>query len=109
MDKNLKIWDIVSGACRSVCVHNGSVVALKWHKTLPVICSAALDNIVRIWDARNGSMLLALSGHRDLVTNFEVSTVLFEESNGAKKDLIATVSDDGTSKIFLLDMNSLIS
>eukprot|EP00597_Dinobryon_sp_UTEXLB2267_P002197 CAMPEP_0170066156 /NCGR_PEP_ID=MMETSP0019_2-20121128/5955_1 /TAXON_ID=98059 /ORGANISM="Dinobryon sp., Strain UTEXLB2267" /LENGTH=473 /DNA_ID=CAMNT_0010273167 /DNA_START=1222 /DNA_END=2640 /DNA_ORIENTATION=+ len=69
MDKTMKIWDLTSGTCRCVCTHDGSVVALRWHTSLPIVCTTALDNVVRVWDARSGSLLLRLSGHVDLVTN----------------------------------------
>jgi WD40 repeat protein len=54
MDNTLKVWDIVTGSCRSVCAHGGSVVALRWHSSLPVISTAALDYVLRVWDARGG-------------------------------------------------------
>ena len=54
MDKTLKVWDTVSGTCRCVCSHGGSVVVLRWHPSLPVVTTAALDNFVRLWDARGG-------------------------------------------------------
>lgn len=54
LDKTLKIWDSVSGFCRAVCGHPASVVALKWHARLPVVITAALDSLIRIFDARAG-------------------------------------------------------
>lgn len=115
MDKNLKVWDVTSGACRSVCPHGGSVVALRWHDTLPIICTAALDNVIRIWDARNGALLTELTGHTDLVTNLEMVSVQSYAgiangpiSNNAT-DIIVTVSDDKTSKVFMVDMNALLN
>ena len=54
LDRMLKIWDIVSGSCRSVCPHGDSVVSIVWHSVLPTVVTAALDNVVRVWDARSG-------------------------------------------------------
>jgi WD40 repeat protein len=54
LDKTMKIWDLVSGSCRSLCQHQSSVVSLKWHARLPVVATAALDCIIRLWDARAG-------------------------------------------------------
>ena len=54
MDKTLKIWEATTGVCRAVCDHGDSVVALKWHIKLPVVFTAALDQVIRIWDARTG-------------------------------------------------------
>lgn len=115
MDKNLKVWDIATGSCRSVCPHGGSVVALRWHDTLPIICTAALDSVIRIWDARNGALLTELTGHTDLVTNLEMVSVQSYSSiaNGPVSnnatDIIVTVSDDKTSKVFMVDMNALLN
>jgi WD40 repeat protein len=109
MDKNLKVWDMTTGSCRCVCAHGGSVVALKWHDSLPVICTAALDNVIRIWDARNGSLLAELTGHKDLVTNLDLLSVKGVDGSRGITDAIVTVSDDNTSRVFLIDMNSLLA
>ena len=55
LDKTMKVWDMVSGSCRCVCVHGGSVIALKWHAVLPIVTTASLDRAVRLWDARGGN------------------------------------------------------
>lgn len=60
LDRMLKIWDIVSGSCRSVCPHGDSVVSIVWHSVLPSVVTAALDNVVRVWDARSGGWVLNL-------------------------------------------------
>jgi ribosome assembly protein SQT1 len=111
MDKTLKVWDTVSGGLRSTCFHGGSVVSLKWHSTMPVICTAALDNSVRLWDARNGALLKEFTGHRDLVTSIDLmsigrgveATVLLPGAT----DVIVSVSDDNTAKVFLFDIHNL--
>ncbi len=113
MDKNLKVWDMTTGGCRCVCAHGGSVVALKWHDSLPIICTAALDNVIRIWDARNGALLSELTGHTDLVTSLDLLSLKgfagVEGANGGVTDAIVSVSDDKTSKVFLVDMASLLN
>ena len=121
--KELHVWDIVSGNCRASCVHGGSVVALKWHSSLPLITTAALDNLVRVWDARSGSCVLELSGHSDLVTNIDMKTITIAEHEACESDpslpplppdsnsttekrtknevdVIVAVSDDHTSRVF---------
>lgn len=40
-----------------ICSHGGGVIALKWHTVHPLITTAALDNLVRVWDARSGTNL----------------------------------------------------
>ena len=40
------------------------MIALKWHTAHPLITTAALDNLVRVWDARSGTnqvMMYAIS------------------------------------------------
>ena len=36
------------------------MVSLKWHDSLPIITTAALDHIVRVWDARAGTCVFSL-------------------------------------------------
>ena len=52
---HLQVWDIATGSCRSICPHGDSVVSLRWHDSLPIVTTAALDHIVRVWDARGGT------------------------------------------------------
>lgn len=118
-DKTLKIWDITTGTCRCVCQHPDSVVALKWHSFLPVVATACLDRIVRIWDARSGVCLQELTGHRDIVTNLDfgrqpVVVVTGDDSAGGSKttavgDVVVSVSDDGTAKVFVVDLQALMA
>lgn len=114
--KLLKIWDLISGMCRTSCKHGGSVVALKWHSSIPYITTAALDNFVRVWDARSGACVLELTGHNDLVTNLDMRTIIIAEeasgdalpaapgapvsTSGRSVDVIVSVSDDHTARVF---------
>ena len=106
MDKLLKIWDPVTGLCRISCKHGDSVVSLRWHSSLPVISTASLDRNIRVWDARNGALLVELTGHNDLVTNLDM--VSLSPLQEAEEEIIATVSDDGTAKIFHVNCRQLI-
>lgn len=111
MDKTLKVWDTMTGTVRCSCMHGGSVVALVWHSSLPLVATAALDNVVRIWDARNGALLQELTGHNDLVTSIDMVPITNEnriEGTGDATDMIISVSDDRTARVFLVNMNSLI-
>lgn len=139
MDKALKVWDITSGAVRCVCAHEDSVVALKWHYRVPIVATVALDLAIRLWDARSGVCLTVLTGHSRMVTNFDmaalprpvpvgVSTSLADTSHvyadhataevsmaPAQRapqhytDVIVSVSDDQTAKVFLIDVPSLLT
>ena len=93
LDKTLKVWDLVTGTCRSVCAHGGSVVALQWHSALPIVTTASLDRAVRLWDARNGALLLRLIGHTDILTNLDAIRIPAE---GANDDHAAAGPGSGT-------------
>eukprot|EP00603_Paraphysomonas_imperforata_P011762 CAMPEP_0114469584 /NCGR_PEP_ID=MMETSP0104-20121206/10799_1 /TAXON_ID=37642 ORGANISM="Paraphysomonas imperforata, Strain PA2" /NCGR_SAMPLE_ID=MMETSP0104 /ASSEMBLY_ACC=CAM_ASM_000202 /LENGTH=476 /DNA_ID=CAMNT_0001643257 /DNA_START=22 /DNA_END=1452 /DNA_ORIENTATION=+ len=113
-DKTLKIWDITTGTCRCVCQHDDEVVALKWHATLPVVVTACLDRKVRIWDARSGACMQEFTGHRDIITNLDfcqqpvVSNDKGQMST-VQGDVIVSVSDDGTAKVFVVNLQALLA
>lgn len=112
MDKTLKVWDTMTRTVRCSCVHGGGVVALAWHSTLPLVATAALDNVVRVWDARNGALLLELTGHNDLVTSIEMVPVTAEnrvDGCGDATDMIISVSDDKTARVFMVNVHSLVA
>lgn len=104
MDGNLKIWDMASGYMRLSCQHESGVVALKWHSQLPVVATASMDYDLRVWDARNGSLLFRFTGHEDLILNLDI--ISLDKSQVPNiTDQIVTVSDDGTAKVFLINLN----
>lgn len=130
-DKTLKVWDTMSGSLRCTCIHNGSVVALQWHRILPIICTSSLDCDVRLWDARSGALLKLFTGHQDFVTSIDMAattTTVSEsttttggggdmttsiggegkEENMIMTDVIISVSDDKTAKVFIYDFHQLI-
>ena len=112
MDKMMKVWDTMTGTVRCTCPHGGSVVSLVWHSSLPIVCTAALDNVVRIWDARNGALLEELTGHNDLVTSIDMVPITAEnrvEGCGDATDMIISVSDDKTARVFLINVHSLVA
>lgn len=103
MDGTMKIWDLGNFSCRHVCVHEGGpgVVKLRWHATLPLIYTAATDGVVRVWDARSGVLLLALTGHEDMILDF----ALYCGEDGV--DVVLTGSDDGKAKVFYVNAQEL--
>jgi len=109
MDKTLKIWDITTGSCRSVCHHSAGVVSLRWHSSLPVVCTGCLDNNVRLFDARNGSQLAELTGHRDQVTYIDMVSLPSHSGEGAHGlESIICSSNDSTCRVFHVDLWSLM-
>mmetsp|Transcript_25828 Transcript_25828/g.24661 ORF Transcript_25828/g.24661 Transcript_25828/m.24661 type:complete len:508 (-) Transcript_25828:243-1766(-) len=103
LDKTLKVWDIVTGTCRAICPHGDSVVALKWHSSLPIVSTAALDHIVRVWDARSGILLLQLTGHRDLVTNLDFISIPQSSLSTASSTASATASISNAADSIVVD------
>ena len=112
MDSNLKIWDIVAGSCRVTCPHKGGVVALVWHDKYPTVTTSSLDSNIRVWDARSGAMLVQLTGHVNNVTSL-VSRCSSSSSSNSNSDndvdIISSVSDDYTAKVFHINTKSLLS
>ena len=114
LDNTMKVWDMNTGACRCACVHGGSVVSLKWHAAAPLVITAALDTFIRVWDSRTGTLVLQLTGHRDLVTCIEMVPFLQSVFTGSEgrvnpTDLVISMSDDHSAKIFHINSNLLMS
>ncbi len=45
--------------------YQGGVVKIVWRKDSPVMYTASLDGNARVWDARTGSCVKVMRGHRD--------------------------------------------
>lgn len=112
MDKSLKIWEMSSGSLRCQCLHPDALVALQWVAAHPVVCTAALDLQLRLWDARSGTLMQSFTGHTAMVTNIYLGSITAgqrEEFNRADiTDVIISCSDDKTSKIYLLNIPDLL-
>ena len=46
---------------------------MKWDMEAPLVYTACLDGVVRMWDARNGKCCAEWSGHQDALLDFDVS------------------------------------
>lgn len=71
-------------------------MALKWHATFPVVITAALDSLIRVWDARSGTCLRELSGHQNIVTNLDYRQVPFRVGSISESE--QEVTGGGTEK-----------
>ncbi len=49
-----KIWDLVTGQCKTVNGHSGSVKSVAWSPDGKQIASASDDCTVKIWDPATG-------------------------------------------------------
>lgn len=103
MDGTLKIWDLGTFNCRHVCTHpdGAGVTKLRWHARLPLVYTAGTDGALRLWDARSGVLLQTLTGHEDMVVDFALAC-----GEGSRGDVVLTGSDDGTAKVFYVQMES---
>jgi hypothetical protein len=54
--------------------------------------------------------VLTLTGHQDMVTNLDFQQVALEPGSDGQQtgDAIASVSDDGTVKVYLIDTAALM-
>merc|ERR1712137_148071 len=109
-DGVLKIWDHANnGQCRQVCkvppsegnedAKAGGVTRLRWHPTLPFVFTACSDGTVRVWDARNGTIVHTLTGHADMINAIDCN---FVSNSGVS--LIVSGSDDNTVRLFEVDV-----
>jgi len=105
VDGVLKIWDLANdGQCRQVChpvsedSNAGGITRLVWHPTFPLVCTSSSDGNVRIWDARNGSLVQTLTGHSDMINDLDVSFIDAENEGGTA--VIVSGSDDKSVRIY---------
>jgi len=109
VDGKLKIWDLAKdGQCRQVCEPSNtqstdSITRISWHPTLPFVFASTINGTVRIWDARNGTLLHTLTGgsSSDQINDMDVQFL----SDGSA--VIVTASDDNVVRVFEMDINSL--
>ena len=114
VDGVLKIWDLGSGStaqCRQVCRHPSSasdsnggapgITRLQWHPTLPLVFVSTTEGSVMLWDARNGELLITLTGHTNVINDLHIQ---YTDSTNYQKAIIVTGSDDHTVKVFEVDL-----
>jgi len=118
-DGVMKVWDLTHGVgqCRQICKlsseHDlcGGIIHLNWHPTMPLILVSYADGIVRLWDARDGTLLYSLSGGSSTTENqindFAAEFVGVENGAGGTAH-IATANDDGTIKVYNVDVQSVL-
>uniref|UniRef100_A0A4W3HC69 Angio-associated, migratory cell protein n=1 Tax=Callorhinchus milii TaxID=7868 RepID=A0A4W3HC69_CALMI len=69
------------------------IVQLRWECHTALLYTASLDGVVRMWDARTGSMQSEYRGHRAEILDFAVNK---------EASAIVTASGDHTAKVFCL-------
>jgi WD40 repeat protein len=79
LDGSIKFWDTSNLRLRhSVAdAHPAGVIKIVACKTQPWIVSCGNDGQVKVWDARHGTLLKAMTGHGDIVLDLDVSRYWF--------------------------------
>jgi ribosome assembly protein SQT1 len=108
-DGILKIWDLNTGQCRQVCRNAlpeaqsgnsgnkvGGITRLQWHPSLPLVYTASADGVIRVWDARNGTLVSSFTGHTDVINDLNVE--VFENNS-----VLISASDDNSVRVFEVD------
>jgi ribosome assembly protein SQT1 len=109
VDGKLKIWDLArDGQMRQVCTPSDtestdSVTRISWHPTLPFVFAATINGTVRVWDARNGTLLHTLTGGStaDQINDMNIQFL----SDGSA--VIVAAGDDNAVRVFELDVKAL--
>ncbi|KAK6166332.1 hypothetical protein SNE40_023054 [Patella caerulea] len=93
MNGSLGIWDIPSQSLRHHCKHEVGIVKLKWDSISPLIYTASLDGIIRLWDARSSAMVSQWTGHQAEILDFDIS----KDGN-----VMVSCGEDCTARVFSL-------
>lgn len=96
LEGKVHIWDVGRQTIRFECKDESphGITRLKWAPEKTIL-AGTLSGDIKAWDARNGDKKFTLTGHAD-----NVNDIFYHE----KKDLLLTVSDDKTAKLFKLNL-----
>jgi len=96
---SLCIWDLKVQRVRTTSIVNAGITRLEWHPSQPLVYACALDGLVRMWDARSGSLTRVWTGHRNSI----LGMCMLWDGGDSTKPFALTASDDHSAKIFALD------
>ncbi|EKM61638.1 uncharacterized protein PHACADRAFT_248359 [Phanerochaete carnosa HHB-10118-sp] len=72
-DKDLRVWDVVSGFCiYALKGHTSTIRCLKVLHGRPIAVTGSRDRTLRVWDIQHGKCLRVLEGHEDSVRSIDV-------------------------------------
>eukprot|EP00555_Chaetoceros_dichaeta_P010560 CAMPEP_0198255222 /NCGR_PEP_ID=MMETSP1447-20131203/5386_1 /TAXON_ID=420782 /ORGANISM="Chaetoceros dichaeta, Strain CCMP1751" /LENGTH=524 /DNA_ID=CAMNT_0043941541 /DNA_START=58 /DNA_END=1632 /DNA_ORIENTATION=+ len=119
-DGILKVWDLTNGVgqCRQTCTvpsahtdSSGGITHLTWHPTMPIIFVSYADGIVRLWDARDGTIVHSLSGGTpsadNQINDFATEFRGLENGSAGVADVV-TANDDGMVKVYSVDVQAVL-
>lgn len=72
-DTTVRIWDVVNKKIEMVLSHKDSVTCVRWGG-IGNIYTASLDKAVRVWSAKDGTLITALNAHTHRVNHLALST-----------------------------------
>ena len=118
-DGKLKVWDLTfdGGQCRQTCQittsQTGGITRLSWHPNLPIIIASYSDAAVRLWDARNGSLVHTLTGGGNANTENQINDLSVQfispEIAGGGSIVVVTGNDDGHAKVYTFDLGPVMA
>ncbi|XP_077997578.1 angio-associated migratory cell protein-like [Glandiceps talaboti] len=85
------VWDVPTQIKRNQCKHDAGIVRLQWDHNNPLIYTACLDGVVRLWDGRSGQVMSKWIGHMGEILDMAVT----RDGN-----TIVTASGDKTARVF---------
>lgn len=92
LDGRALIYDLQQQATpRVACQHDAGVTQAAWHPKNAWLVTGGVDRIVRTWDAKTGNLMVAWSGHRDMIMGLALS---------ADGSCCVSASDDGTARVW---------
>lgn len=91
MDGKLFIWDCATWTQRGACEHPAPITRMAWHPTQPLVATACLDGVARVWDLRTAQCVRQLGGHAEAVQD-----ICFNLDG----TMLLTGSDDHTARVF---------
>ena len=98
-DGTAKVWNLRTGTAELTLRHNGILWGVAYNHDGTMIATASADRTARIWDAKTGKELVVLTGHQQ-----GVNRAVFSADNKR----VATSSEDGTVRVYSLDVQELI-
>lgn len=97
---NVVVFDMLTNNALFMLSHGGPLLSIRFSYDSQKIVTTSWDKTARVWDARNGQLLMTLTGHTDWVTSAEFS---FDNTK------IVTTSNDTTAKVWSADTGRLLS
>mmetsp|Transcript_13123 Transcript_13123/g.41365 ORF Transcript_13123/g.41365 Transcript_13123/m.41365 type:complete len:442 (-) Transcript_13123:31-1356(-) len=91
LDTTARIWDVGTYMQLFSLKHEGAVPKVMWLPTEPLIFTASVDGLARIFDSRSGALVHALAGH---------SGPIFDLAVSPDSTYLATASDDGLVNVY---------